>query len=247
MEAFGPAATPLDPPAGTSDAARRALGDYLAEAMVSPRHLTDIGGWLQQLAIGRADEADAGTASDVLSLLGEASIQLAPSLLEDYEKLITDSLNEETYQQFLTSNPALLDPLAAEVLPKLRLGTEYATDFAVRRHDDRWLLVEIEKPQDRIFTAKDDFSAMFTHAYGQVLDFQRWVDDEVSYARKTMPGVVVPRRLVVIGRRSEMSPRQEKKLSQLVSNSARVDVVTFDDLLKQARVVYDNLHGRTPT
>ena len=39
--------------------------------------------------------------------------------------------------------------------------------------DDNFML-EIEKPQDRIFNQNGDFSAAFTHAYGQVLDFLSW-------------------------------------------------------------------------
>jgi hypothetical protein len=245
LEGFGPSVEDLDPPAGTDEAARRALSDYAAELLVRPQRLTDVGTWLQTLAVtAPAATSPAQAAAEFVSFLGEASIRLAPTLLDEYAAMIADQHDEETYQQFLTTHPALLDPLASTVLPKLRLGTEYATDFAVRRHDDRWLLVEIEKPQDRIFTARDDFSAKFTHAYGQVLDFQRWVDDNLAYARNTMSEIFAPQGLLVMGRRAEMTDRQQKKLAQMVSNSARVDVMTFDDLLKQARVVYENLHGR---
>jgi hypothetical protein len=222
----------LEPPPGTDQAAPRALSDYVADALVIPDRYTDIGQWLQQLPeLSSDDDAAADAASDVAALLGQASIRLSRTLLDDYAALIADAHPEETYQQFLTAHPALIDPLAATVLPKLRLGTEYATDFAVRRHDDRWLLVEIEKPCDPIFTRQSNFRVAFTHAYGQVLDFQRWVDDDVAYARNTMPKVVVPRGLLIIGRRTDMSDHQQKKLAQLVSNSARIDVVTFDDLL----------------
>jgi hypothetical protein len=164
--------------------------------------------------------------------------------LNEYASLIAADVEEERYQRFLTEHPALLDPLASRVVPKLRLGTEYATDFAVQRHDNRWLLVEIERPQDRVFTKGCDFSARFTHGYGQILDFQSWVDDNVAYAQKTMPNIIIPRGLLVIGRRAGLSEREAVKLRQLVSNSARIDVVAFDDLLRQATVVYENLHRR---
>jgi hypothetical protein len=212
LEALGPHVCSIDPPVGTDEAARRALGDYFAEALVDPTFFMDIGSWLQTLALMPAAElARTQAATDIASLLGEASIRLSRSLLDEYADLIAGSHREETVQRFLTEHPALIDPLAATVLPKLRLGTEYATDFAVRRHDDRWLLVEIEKPQDPIFTAQNDFTAPFTHAYGQVLDFQRWVDDDVAYARRSMPGIVIPRGLLVIGRRTDLSERHQKE------------------------------------
>lgn len=238
---------PLSPPAGTAEAAKQALSDHVADALVNPRLLSDIGSWLQQIAIAQPTDGEAShVAEGLLEVLAEASIRLSPSLLAEFETLISAEDVEETFQTYLASHPALLDPLAATVVPKLRLGSEYATDFAVRRHDDRWLLVEIERPQDTIFTAGNDFTARFTHAYGQVLDFQRWCDDNLAYARNAMPNISVPAGLLVIGRRADLTERQANKLSQLISNSARIDVVTYDDLLAQARVVYANLHRRSP-
>ena len=235
----------IDPPRGTAEAAHAALSDYVAEAIVNPDHFSDIGGWMTEISMADDGRGNRAAAADIGSFFAEASIRLSRSLLEEYARLIKAEHPEETYQRFLADNHAPLDPLAAEILPKVRLGAEYATDFALRRHDNRWLLVEIEKPHDQMFTARDDFSAVFTHAYGQVLDFQRWVDDHVEYARVAMSDVVVPRGLLVIGARDGLTPRQENKLAQLVSNSARIDVVTFDDLLRQATVVYENLHKRS--
>ena len=42
--------------------------------------------------------------------------------------------------------PVLIDPLAAKVIDRQRLGLELTTDFVVRRLDNEYLLVEIEKP-----------------------------------------------------------------------------------------------------
>jgi hypothetical protein len=47
-------------------------------------------------------------------------------------------------------------------------------------------LVEIERPQDKIFTTSDDFASRFTHAFGQVLDFQQWMDRNVAYAQELL-------------------------------------------------------------
>lgn len=55
------------------------------------------------------------------------------------------------------------------------------------RHDGGWTLIEIERPQDKIFTTSDDFTSRFTHAFGQVLDFQQWVDQNVAYAQELLP------------------------------------------------------------
>lgn len=177
----------------------------------------------------------------MLGLIGEGSIKLSRSVLEEFEALIDREDREEESQIFLAAHPVLLDPLAAEVIPKQRLGLEHATDYAVRSHDGLWLLVEIERPHDQIFTLGNDFRERFTHAFGQALDFQQWVDDNVAYAQRHMPGITAPRSLVVIGRRESLHGAQQAKLRQFVENSRRIDVVTFDDLLARSRSLYENL------
>jgi hypothetical protein len=87
---------------------------------------------------------------------------------------------------------------------------------------------------DRIFTASNDFTAHFTHAFGQVLDFQQWVDSHGEYARHLLPGISSPRRLLIIGRRSELTEENSRKLQRFTDNSMRIDVMTFDDLLGNA-------------
>jgi hypothetical protein len=113
-------------------------------------------------------------------------------------------------------------------------------------HDGGWTLVEIERPHDKIFTTNDDFAARFTHAFGQVLDFQQWVDQHVAYARELMPAITVPRGLLVIGMRQALSPRQTTKLRQFSQSSRRIEIVTYDDLLARGRQLYTSLWHRHP-
>ena len=144
-------------------------------------------------------------------------------------------------QQYLTRHPVLLDPLAASVHPKQRLGLEHATDFAVRSHDDQWTLVEIERPHDRLFTKKGDFLARFTHALRQVLDFQTWVDNNVAYAQRHMPAISSPRGLLVIGRSADLSEGEKVRLAALNERLYRVRIETFDGLLRRSALMYENL------
>lgn len=80
-----------------------------------------------------------------------------------------------------------------------RLAWSSRPNFVLRRHDDRCVVVEIEKPHDPLITSKFDLSALFTHAVGQVLDFQQWIADNAAYAQKSFPGIASPAGLVVMG------------------------------------------------
>jgi hypothetical protein len=236
-------------PDGTREAADRAVRDIFAEALVDPDAFSLVCRFANETAL-RSDLLPATAGGDVhpgevMALFSEASIKLSRSVLDEFRRLIEADEREETYQHFLAQNPVILDPLAAEVVPKQRLGGELATDFAVRRHDDRWILVEIERPQDLLFTNSHDFRERFVHAFGQVLDFQSWVDNNVAYAQTLMPKISAPRGMLVMGRRAALVDRQETKLRRFADNSHRIEIHTFDDLLRRAASLYENLHHRS--
>ena len=231
-------------PEGTQEAAERAMRDIFAEAIVNPSAFWLISQFLQGAAMpGLADEDDdaEARATELMGLFAEASIKLSRSVLDEFARLINAEEREEEYQQFLAAHPVLLDPLAAEIVPKQRLGLELATDYAVRSHDGRWVLVEIERPQDLLFTEGGDFRERFTHAFGQVLDFQHWVDDNVAYAQRRMRSITAPRGLLVMGLRSGLTAEMDAKLRRFADNSRRIDIATYDDLLARATSLYENL------
>jgi len=236
----------LSVPAGTQEAAARAVRDLFAEALVNPHVFFVVSQFVYQVGMRASFPTAAGgidvEAADLMGLFAEASIKLSRSVLDAFAQLIADELPEERYQQFLAAHPVLMDPLAAEAVSKQRLGLELATDFALRSHDGRWTLVEIERPQDAIFTGKDDFRERFTHAFGQVLDFGSWVDENVAYAQRHMPGIVAPRGMLIMGLRSRLSGRQQTKLRRFADNSQRISVFTYDDLLAHSTSLYENLH-----
>jgi hypothetical protein len=120
---------------------------------------------------------------------------------------------------------------------------EVTTDFVVQRLDSEYVLVEIEKPQDRIFTSTTDFSAKFTHAFGQVIDFQDWVESHGEYARSLMPGVKSPKGILIMGRKLGLTERQIAKLNRFSLNSRNIEILTYDDVLNRARDLYDNIYS----
>jgi hypothetical protein len=233
-------------PAGTREEAQRVLSGIASEAVLNvPGAMKVMASVLSEATIsGEGNEYE--DAATVIRLLSEASIRLTPAILDEFEALINASKSESAYQRFFENHPVLIDPLAAEIIPQQRLGGEYATDFALRRHDGGWTLVEIEKPQDALFTSRDDFTAKFTHAFGQVLDFQQWVDGNVAYAEKHMPGAQAPRGVLIMGVREGLSERQALKLKQFAENSRRVEIVTYDELLARGRQLYASLWHRGP-
>jgi hypothetical protein len=242
----------------TRDLAREKLVDLIVEAEHAPELFAIISAMLGEHGVISAMQAEpdetislpdspelGAFAQFFLESIRESSIVLTSSLLREFETLIQDVSRETEYQKFLERHPVFVDPLAAEVISQKKLGLEFVTDFVIRRHDYRYVVVEIEKPRDRIFTLKNDFTAEFTHAVGQVLDFQGWVADNIAYAQKGLPLIEGPHGIVIIGRRSEMPASQQAKLRRWVANSRAIEILTYDDILARAKTLYHSLRRTT--
>jgi hypothetical protein len=177
----------------------------------------------------------------VMRVIRDSSILLTQELIDEFKALIEASKPEAEYQAFLESYPVFLDPLAAEMIPRARLGLEFVTDFVLRRHDHRYVAVEIEKPQDPIFTQRNDFTSEFSHAVGQVIDFQGWVADNVAYAQRRFPLIENPAGILIMGCRGSLNEQKRAKLRRWCANSRSIEVLTFDDLAVRAETLLRSL------
>lgn len=178
---------------------------------------------------------------DIFKFYATGAIKISRRLISDFEALLDQDLQEESYQLFLSKHPVFIDPLAVETISKQKLGIEFVTDFVIRRYDNRYSLIEIERPQDSLFTKGGDFTARFTHAFGQVLDFQQWVEENIAYAQKLLPGIASPTGVLIMGRREDMSDRNRAKLHRLSVNTNHVEILTFDDLVQNALLLYKSM------
>jgi hypothetical protein len=170
-------------------------------------------------------------------------ISINSHLLEEFKRILDSRpTREEDLHQFLFDNPILLDPLALEIRSKHELGSEYITDFVVRRANNEYVVVEIEKSTDEIFTRKGVFHSNLTEAVSQVRDFQLWINDNIAYAQSRLPAINRPKGLLVIGRESQLTKGLRRKLDEEnYSRRGHISIVTFDDLLNQAKAIYDNM------
>ncbi len=181
-----------------------------------------------------------------MDLLIDSHLVINRSMLEEFEALLDASPEkEEELQKFLTSHPILLDPFVSELHSKHELGSDFITDYVVRRINNEYILVEIENSTNKIFTKQGQITAVVTGALGQVRDFQAWIADNIAYAQRKLPGIRRPEGLVVIGRRKNLTEIDTKRLSEEnFSRRGHIRVVTYDDLLDQGRAVHQNLLNR---
>jgi hypothetical protein len=164
------------------------------------------------------------------------------SAIADFDTLIKSDPKEEDVQQYLTENPSLLSQSAVSIRPKVELGSEYITDFVIERVEQEYVLVEIERPSNMLFTRQGDPRSRLTHAQRQVEDWLDWVSDNKGYARRhILPDINEPEGMIIIGLRSRLDKQGKKALTRKNRELTRIRILTFDDLISEAKNFLSNL------
>jgi hypothetical protein len=228
----------------TSTSATRALRELILRQDSDKR--------LRRRLLRQADGLGHGALQGVLGdyfvdMLFEARLSVNSDIIAAFEARLNSATREEDIHSFMAAKPVLLDPLALELRNKHELGAEFVTDFVLRRYDGEYVLVELEKTTDRLFTSSGRIHSQLTDALSQVRDFQSWIHDNIAYARNKLPGIRRPLGMVVIGRNSQLAAGDRVRLDEEnYSRRGHARIVTYDDLVDQARTVYQNVLNRPP-
>jgi len=168
------------------------------------------------------------------------------ALLQSYRELLdSNPEREEALHSFLTANPALLCPAHIKAWPKLALGA-HKTDFVFQEATGDYLLVELEKSTDSLFLKDGHPSRELNHARGQIQDWKRYLEDNLATVQRELglQGVSAsPRSLIVMGRSATLSPDNRRKLVTIENEAPKLKVMTYDDVLENAKAVVENLLG----
>lgn len=168
--------------------------------------------------------------------------------VEEFKRMLASNPAEGIMQKYLgiKRNRILLHTAAKSITPEVSLGSEYRADFVIGLPNRRYILVEIERPQDELYTKAGDPAYRHKHGQQQIEDWIEWLDENKDYARKNIPAlkqVKEPEYWLVIGRRGNMSEKHRKALARKNAEAHRIRTLTFDDLLEDAQQHLNNLRG----
>jgi hypothetical protein len=183
-------------------------------------------------------------AHDLAALDGRAEKRRqVAALLSEFETMLSGA--EEPMHQFLKENPILLYPTCDRLWSKVPFG-KHISDFVVRECPDDYVLVEIEAPYRELFRRDGHLRHEVTHAIGQIIDWRAHLADHRAEVEKQydMRGISVsPRGLVVIGRSAGLTADHRKKLATIQEGQPRLRILTYDDVIANARTVFERILG----
>ena len=166
-------------------------------------------------------------------------------LVEEFDHVLDAATEEEDLQRFLSENPVFLEPAFVRVWAKLPLG-DRVTDFVFRRATGEYLLVELEHPAKKLFTTRGVRSAQLTQASDQVLDWRRYIEDNLTTVQRELGLDKItpnPKSLIVIGRSRDLEERNRRKLATLAGQCPNLRIITYDDLRAETVQRLENMAG----
>lgn len=203
---------------------RRGVGFEASRASKHAKHL-----------IGRAEDRQKGSRPDLLGNLVD--------LRHQFEALLQTAKKEEEIQAFLTIHPELLSAYG-EVIPKQRLAEDFVTDFVIKRGISQsalFTLVEIERPDRRLFTRRGDVHSDLGHAIRQVLDWERWIEKSKRHLQTKLPDFQTCRYLIILGRDRDLTQQDRERLQAFSRLCSRLRIITYDDLLADSKQLFRSL------
>ncbi len=167
----------------------------------------------------------------------------AERLIDKFTELLNTSEKEEDLQLFLKNHPEFLYPDFIECYPKFKLGEDYVTDYVLLVNGPQgseYIFIEIERPNKEIFIKAGQFSADFTQAKDQILEWDNWLTKNHAYVSRKLPNFYKPQFHLVIGRDTNLTIENKEKIQSEFSATSR-RFSTYDDLVKRFKTIVDHL------
>jgi hypothetical protein len=180
-------------------------------------------------------------------LIPKTPIPLLIESIEYYLQLVRrKEVTEEEILKFLLNHPFILALDVDQLMYKPRLSEKYMPDFIIKTSTDRFLVIEIELPQIRLFTKQMDETKELRRARTQMEEYLGFIRNNVLYLKSKYPKLSVEKLqgLIVVGLDSISSKEEKQRLEQLNYSLKDYQVKTFDELAKALITFLENLGAR---
>jgi hypothetical protein len=189
-----------------------------------------------------------GTLYDWRALGIDARFVIDDVITKWQELLDNKAKIERDYHRFLAEHAGLFffTDYPGIVISKLKLASDFETDFVVGIDHNSvgfsYELIEIETPHISPINKRGDYASRLTHAVGQILDWQFWLENNWSFAQKYFPhqrSVTEFMYSIYIGRRSDDTQYNARR--DWFAKKLGITIRSFDALTDRLRARTFNL------
>lgn len=180
--------------------------------------------------------------------------KIMTNLKNDWEaKLNNKNLKECDYHSFLSEHSGLFlgNLKCLQVISKLKLGSDYETDFIVIKDNasvgPSFGIIEIESPHTNPYKKNGNPSSRLTTAIQQILNWKTWINENRNLFSKmllpTEQNYLITDRMIsniiIIGRREDFN-NQTARRNEL-ANALNICIRSFDYLTDKLNEKYFDL------
>ncbi|MCJ7561035.1 DUF4263 domain-containing protein [Candidatus Bathyarchaeota archaeon] len=167
--------------------------------------------------------------------------------------LNSENIAEQEMQDFLEKHGFVLSPLYLNICPKtitirpqMQIETiDRKVDFVLlkeptlKNYGIKCSIIEIKKPDDKLFTKKGEPSDQLKVGLTQINDIFEFIRSNPEEAKKLLDikDATEIVGIVLIGRRKELTGEETKLLIELSGKNASQKILLYDDLLENIRFV----------
>lgn len=179
-------------------------------------------------------------ALDLENLLGYARTS---KIVSEFEQLVDDEKDEQSYQDFLEENPWLFGNRYIENTDERKLTRNEEVDFCLATIDGYYDVFEIKKPDHKVMlkdSSHDTFyaSSELSKAVSQTQNYLKEIElNHGDILRRNEMDMLKPRGTVVIGRNLNSEQREGLRVSNSYLN--RIRAVTYDEIISMGQRLID--------
>ncbi len=180
-------------------------------------------------------------------LIPKIPISLLMESIEYYYQLVRKKeIMEEDVLKFLLNHPFMLSLDIEQLFYKPKLSEKYVPDFVIRTSGKKYLVIEVEHPQARLFTKQMDETKELREARTQMEEYLSFIRNNILYLRSKYPELSVEnlQGLIVIGLNSTLTEGEKQRLNQLNYTLKDYQIKTFDELAEVLITFLKNLGVR---
>jgi hypothetical protein len=173
--------------------------------------------------------------------------------IEEFEHLLNKEANEHKFQPWFQANGWVLGSNCVRVLDARKIDVRNIADLLVEAYDGRADVVELKRPSLAFWQSEKDHNNYVPHrdlvaSIVQAQNYQFALEGQMDSikTRERLGGVPIakPFSLLIHGRSDGWNEKQFEAQRLLNAGFTSVNVITYDQVLRRARVIIGSEHKR---
>ncbi len=186
--------------------------------------------------------------NDILSteLVTSLEIQKRISAVNKFEKMLSEDLLEQKWQEWLENNNWVLGSEFVRILDERDIDTSNISDYLMQAYDGFLDIIEIKRPNGSLnfwatctdhnnYVPSADLTKAITQATKYIYEVEREANSVKFLEKVDNVKTIKPRCILIFGRSNDWNNKQKEAFRILNSSYHNLTIMTYDHVLLRAK------------